>query len=80
MVAHANEAYSCFQQDLRASFPDATVVVMNVSGTGAGYLYPPELDGRDVYQVWQSPFAAGALEALTERCTAECRRLLDAGG
>ena len=79
-VAHPNEAYSCFQQDLRAAFPDWAVVVTNVSGTsGAGYLYPEELDGRDVYQVWQSPFAAGALQVLQDACTVEGRRLLAEG-
>jgi hypothetical protein len=77
LVAHPNEAYSRFQQDLRAAFPDCTVVVANVSGTtGAGYLYPFELDGHDVYQVWQSPFAADAMQALQDACTAEGRRLL----
>ena len=51
-----------------------------VSGTsGAGYLYPEELDGRDVYQVWQSPFAAGALQVLQDACTVEGRRLLAEG-
>ena len=62
LVAHPNEAYSCFQEDLRSAFPDYTVVVMNTSGEAeVGYLYPPELDGRDIYQVWQTPFAADAL-------------------
>jgi hypothetical protein len=78
LVAHPNEAYSRFQRELREAFPDCTVVVMNTSGPELGYLYPPELDGRDVYQVWQSPFAAGALPALTDACIAEGRRLLAA--
>jgi hypothetical protein len=75
MVAHANEAYSCFQQDLRAAFPDLTVVVMNTSGAEMGYLYPPDLEGLDLYQVWQTPFAKDALPTLTEFCIAEGRRL-----
>jgi hypothetical protein len=75
MVAHANEAYSCFQQDLRAAFPDLTVVVMNTSGAEMGYLYPPELEGLDLYQVWQTPFAKEALPTLTESCIGEGRRL-----
>jgi hypothetical protein len=79
VVAHPNEAYSCFQEDLRSAFPDCTVVVMNTTGaTEMGYLYPPELDGRDIYQVWQTPFAADALPTLTEHCIAEGRRLLAA--
>jgi hypothetical protein len=75
LVAHANEAYSCFQEDLRAAFPDATVVVMNTSGAEVGYLYPPELDGLDLYQVWQTPFAKDALPTLTDACVGEGRRL-----
>lgn len=75
LVAHANEAYSCFQEDLRQAFPDATVVVMNTSGAEMGYLYPPELDGLDVYQVWQTPFGKDALPTLTEHCVTEGRRL-----
>ena len=75
LVAHANEAYSCFQEDLRAAFPDATVVVMNTSGAEMGYLYPPELDGLDLYQVWQTPFSKEALPTLTESCISEGRRL-----
>ena len=76
LVAHPNEAYSCFQEDLRSAFPDCTVVVMNTSGSAeVGYLYPPELDGLDVYQVWQTPFSADALPTLTAHCVAEGRRL-----
>ncbi len=79
VVAHPNEAYSCFQEDLRSAFPDCTVVVMNTTGaTEMGYLYPPELDGRNIYQVWQTPFAADALPTLTEHCVAEGRRLFAA--
>lgn len=75
LVAHPNEAYSCFQEDLRRAFPDATVIVMNTSGAEMGYLYPPELDDLDLYQVWQTPFSKDALPTLTERCVAEGRRL-----
>ncbi len=77
LVAHPNEAYSCFQEDLRRAFPDTTVVVLNTTGaTEVGYLYPPELDTTDTYQVWQTPFSAQALPTLTEHCVAEGHRLL----
>lgn len=77
VVAHPNEAYSCFQEDVRRSFPGTTVVVMNTTGaTEIGYLYPPGLDGSEIYQVWQTPFAADALPTLTEHCIAEGKRLL----
>lgn len=76
VVAQANEPYSDFQLDLRRAFPETTVVVMNTSGAEMGYLYPPELDGRDIYQVWQTPFGKDALPTLTAHCIAEGRRLL----
>jgi hypothetical protein len=75
LVAHPNEAYSRFQQDLRAAFPEATVVVMNTSGAEMGYIYPPELDGVDLYQVWQTPFSKDALPTLTNACIEEGQRL-----
>ena len=75
LVAHPNEAYSRFQLDLREAFHDATVVVMNTSGAEMGYIYPPELDGLDLYQVWQTPFARDALPTLTSACVEEGRRL-----
>ena len=75
VVAQANEAYSCFQEDLRRAFPDAAVVVMNTSGAELGYLCPPELDGRDLYQVCQTPFGNEALRTRTGQCIAEGERL-----
>ena len=39
---------------------------MNIVNGSAGYLPPRELYSTDIYQVWQSPFAAGALEMLME--------------
>ena len=76
IVAHPNEAYSRFQQELRRAFPGLTVVVMNTSGAELGYLYPADLEALDLYQVWQTPFAADALLTLTDACIAEGRRLL----
>lgn len=79
LVAHPNEAYSCFQEKLRRAFPGRTVVVMNTSGPELGYIYPPELDGLDLYQVWQTPFGPEALGVLTDACIAEGERLLADG-
>ena len=79
LVAHPNEGYACFHVDLRAAFRDATVVVMNTSGAEVGYLYPPELEGLDLYQVWQTPFSKDALPTLTESCIGEGRRLFASG-
>jgi hypothetical protein len=76
LVAHPNEAYSCFQQELRAAFPGCAVAVMNTSGAEMGYLYPPALDGLNLYQVWQTPFSKDALPTLTAACIKEGQRLL----
>ena len=77
LVAHPNEAYSVFQEDLRAAFPGHAVAVLNTSGPELGYVHPAALAGLDLYQVWQSPFAPEALELLTSACVEEGRRLLE---
>lgn len=74
-IAHPNEAYSCFQKDLREAFPDYTVVVMNVSGAEMGYINPPELYGENIYQVWQTPYGKDALTVLTKACIDHGRKL-----
>jgi len=77
LIGHPNEAYSCFQKEIREAFPGTTVVVMNTTGLrGMGYLYPPKDADADIYQVWQSPFSGDALPALTAQCVAEGKRLL----
>jgi len=80
-VGQPNEAYSRFQRDLRRRFPEHALVVMNlVNGPGLGYL--PEADAywfeRDLYQVWQTPFARGSLERLLERAELSVATLLEA--
>jgi hypothetical protein len=66
LAGQPNETYSYFQQHLRAIFKPATVAVMNVVNGWVGYLPPAALYDRDVYSVWQTPFARGGLERLTE--------------
>ena len=46
-----------------------TLAVLNLSNGSCGYLAPAALYAEDIYAVWQSPFAAGGLEALVERAT-----------
>jgi hypothetical protein len=75
-VGHPNEAYSDLQVALRKRFSDHAVVVMNLVNGACGYLSPPELYDRDIYQVWQSPFDRQALPCLIERCGDEIARLL----
>jgi len=66
LLGQSNEAYSIFQQHLRRRLPNRAVAVMNIVNGWAGYLPPREMYGQDLYQVWQTPFAAGSLELLTE--------------
>jgi hypothetical protein len=79
IVAHPNEAYSCFQQDLRAAMPDFAVVVMNVTGPELGYITPPELFKENIYQVWQTPFDKPALGVLTKTCLSHAKKLASIG-
>lgn len=66
LIGQPNEAYSKFQLKLRDELSPNTVAVMNLVNGSIGYLPPTELYDQDMYSVWQSPFAAGSLELLTE--------------
>jgi hypothetical protein len=76
LIGQPNETYSGFQMELRSSLSPHPVAVMNVTNGHLGYLPPRELYEHDVYQVWQTPFAAGGLELLTERTLRAARELL----
>jgi len=78
LVGHPNEAYSNLQTSLRAAFPDAAVMVMNLVNDSdvVGYLWPRELADLDLYQIWQSPFGAGSLELLIDTCETAIASLL----
>lgn len=76
LFAQPNEAYSHFQQALRRQFAPRPVVVLNVTNGYAGYLPPHSHYTRDQYSVWQTPFAAGALEQLTDRASVAASRIL----
>lgn len=67
-IAHPNEAYTCFQIELRKEFPEFAVFVMNASGAELGYLCPPAIHDQNVYQAWQTPFDRPALKTLTDLC------------
>lgn len=81
LVAQPNETYSDFQLELRKAFPNTIILVINIANGYVGYLPPAALYANDMYAVWQTPFAAGALEKLTEttkaliakHCTYETR-------
>jgi hypothetical protein len=76
IVGQPNEAYSLLQQALRRRYPDHAVIVMNLVNGSCGYLYPPELADRDIYQVWQSPFDRNALPALIDGCQRVIDRMI----
>jgi hypothetical protein len=55
------------QTSLRAHFENRAVAVINLAnGSASGYLPPLDLYKKDIYQVWQTPFAEGGLEKLIE--------------
>ncbi|MBA3709219.1 MAG: hypothetical protein H0W83_10425, partial [Planctomycetes bacterium] len=71
IAAHPHEAYSHLQTTLRARRPERAIAVMNLcNGASVGYLPPAELYDRDLYQVWQTPYARDVLERFTAACAA----------
>ena len=76
VVAVPGEAYSVMQTTLRAAFPEAPILVLGVTNGGVGYLPPKErYADTTLYQVWQSPYAAGSLEAVTEAAAGQIRSM-----
>jgi hypothetical protein len=62
LIGTCCEAYSWLQQELRRTFPNLTLVCMNLINGSLGYLPPAELYDVNVYPVWQTPFDRGCLE------------------
>jgi hypothetical protein len=59
------EAYSIFQSELRAGCPH--LLVLNIANGHLGYLPPaPLYRSPSLYTVWQTPYAEGSLEAITD--------------
>ena len=76
-VGQPGEAYSVFQRELRRQVPEAGVFVLNLTnGASLGYLPPQDAYGRDIYQVWQTAYGAGALEQVTAHAITRARELL----
>jgi hypothetical protein len=69
-IGQPNEAYTLLQTDLRRAFPKSAITVMNLVNGGIGYLAREELQGEDLYQVWQSPFGRGSLERVVSNAKA----------
>lgn len=80
LVAHPGEAYSHFQEELRARFPGVPVVVMNLTnGPGFVYVATSEAYDRGAYPAWQSPLAVGSLERLEGHAFAMLRSMFSEG-
>ncbi len=76
LVAIPEEPYQILQTSLREHFADRPVVVLGVTNGSHGYLPPSDRYGDFLYQVWQSPFAAGSLEAVIHEAEAALDRLI----
>jgi len=76
-IGHLLETYSQLQIQLRNRFPDHAVVVMNLVNGTAAYQPPQELYAQDLYQVWQTPFAEGSLEKLTQAYESAIQRIIE---
>ncbi len=77
VVAIPGEAYSVFQTSLRATFPDTPILVLGVTNGGVGYLPPSDRYGeKTLYQVWQSPYAAGCLETIMAAAKKQIRSMV----
>lgn len=62
-ISQPEENFACFQQELRALYPDRTVLPLNLAaGPTVSYIYPPDRAGDSLYQVWVSTFAADAYD------------------
>ena len=71
------EAYSAVQTELRAAFPNAPVLMLNVSNGNVGYLPHAALYDHNIYPVWQTPYASGGHERLLAAAIAGVREILE---
>jgi hypothetical protein len=76
IVGSAAEPYSWLQQRLRKRFPANAVAWINCLNGAIGYLPPAAAYDRERYQVWQSPFERGSLEALESAVVTLVQELL----
>ncbi len=76
IVAQSDQAYTKLQMELRRQFPDNPIAVVNEVNGSCGYQPPEELYGRNIYQVWQTPFERGCLERALDASALAVRQLL----
>jgi len=77
LVGSMVEAYSYLQRELRRRFSERTVICLNLINGSIGYLPPAEMYDLDVYQVAQTPFARGGLEAMVDRFEQSIRAVVE---
>ena len=76
LIGQPNEAYSEFQIEIRAQYPELAVAVINLANGSYGYLPPAELYNLNTYPVWQTPFASGSLDLLKKTTTDTIRQTI----
>jgi hypothetical protein len=76
LIGQPNETYSEFQLELRKKLAPNAVAAINIVNGYAGYLPPKELYKNTMYTVWQTPFAAGGLEQITEIAATTAQQML----
>jgi hypothetical protein len=75
-VSFPGEAYSKMQKDLRARYPEYTIICVNVCAAWIGYIVPEDdYEKPNLYPAWQTPLAPGVFEALYALCTTEFDKL-----
>ncbi len=77
LIGQPNEAYSEFQLQLRKQLSAKAIAVMNIVNGGVGYLPPLEMYSKNIYQEWQTPFAAGSLELLIKTAIHAAKELVE---
>ena len=77
LVAMPFEAYSNFQIDLRAAFPEVPLFVLNIANGHIGYIPPAPLYDHDLYTVWQTPLGRGAHEQIYAAAVNGLRELFE---
>jgi hypothetical protein len=76
IVAQPGEAYSALQTELRRRHPDRVVFVLNLTNQPGGmYIPTAPAYGRDRYQVWQTLYERGTLEAVIDAVDAGLSQL-----
>lgn len=69
------ELYSAFQIDLRARFPELSIVVLNICNGGLSYLPSRPAYDTDVYPVRIAMFEAGSMERVQEKAAEMIEKL-----